>query len=225
MKTQLRNKISMYESVRTILNNYEPIWSSTPKFASAVLEFNAELENIHLKSVTQQSIVLGVTSARKNMYLALTDDLNLVVNALFVYAIATNQYELAARNKIPVSTLKSFSVSFRLILIDQVKSDLDTHAVELVEYGITPAYRLSFDEKVEHYRSISNSPRMKMIERKGLTSDLSSHATKIDHILKLHLDKLIIQFKTVEPRFIQAYTNARLIVDLRGPTSNQGGVV
>lgn len=225
MRTQLRNKIAMYESVQMILNNYEPIWTGTPKFASAVQEFNTELENIRLKSVSQQSVYVGVSTARKSMYVTLVEDLSLVMNALYVYATATNQYELAARNKMAISKLKVLPVSARIILIDQIKNDLDAHAGDLSEYGITPAYRLSFDDKVESYRSFSNTPRMKLIERKGLTSDLTSHATKINNILKGQLDMLIIQFKGVEPGFIQAYSNARLIVDLRGPTSNHGGSV
>lgn len=225
MRTQLRNKIAMYESVQTILNNYEPIWAGTPKFASAVQEFNTELEKIRLKSVSQQSVFVGIASARNSMYVSLAEDLSLVMNALYVYATATNHYELAARNKKAISKIKTLSVSARIILIDQIKNDLNVHANELTDYGITPAYRLSFDEKVESYRSFSNTPRMKLIERKGLTSDLTSHATKINNILKWQLDMLIIQFKAEEPGFIQAYANARLIVDLRGPTSNHGGSV
>lgn len=215
----------MYESVQSILNNYEPIWSGTPKFASAVQEFNSELDKIHLKSVSQQSIYVGATIARRSIYESLVEELSLVMNALYVYGTATNQYELAARNKMVISKIKTVPISARIVLIDQVQNDLDEHASDLLEYGITSAYRLSFDEKVESYRSVSNSPRMKMIERKGLTSDLSSHASKINNILKEQLDKLIVQFKTVEPGFIQAYANARLIVDLRGPTSSHGGSV
>lgn len=225
MKTQLRNKINMYESVRTILEQYEPIWSGTPKFASAVQEFNQELESIRQKSVSHQSVVLGVAASRKSRYISLVEDLNIVTNALFVFATASNNYELATRNKFAVSSIKFLSASARLILIDQILVDLETYGAELEEYGITATYRDSFLEKVENYRSISNSPRMKMIERKGLTHDLDEHSSKINDILKLKMDKLIIQFKTTEPGFVQAYSNARLIVDLRGPTSSQGGTV
>lgn len=212
----------MYESVLSILNNYEPIWSGIPKFASAVQEFNTEMEYIRVKSMKQQCITVGVAKARNNKYAVLVDDLNIVANALFVFATSTNHFELAKRNKIAVSKLKGLSISVRVIMINQLKEDLNTYSVELEAYGLTPAYQLSFNDKIESYRTFSNEPRMKLIERKGITSDLGSHEYKIDNLLKWQLDKLIIQFKLIEPGFIQAYSNARLIIDLRGPTHNHG---
>jgi hypothetical protein len=216
MKTITKNKINMYESVLVILKQHESDWSGVPIYVETVAEFEAALNELKNKAVVQNNITLGVAQNKKEQYKKLCESMEVIENALWVYATATNHYELAARHKISSSVVQKMGSVVRLIHLEKVMQDCEEHASELIAYGITASFIEEFVVKAEIYAITSNQPRLVTVTRKMLTSDLIERTLVLDRILRFKLDKLIVIFKTSAPEFGILYQNARLVMNYKG---------
>jgi hypothetical protein len=211
----------MYESVLSILKKHETIWGNVPKFADAVDAIQGELQIIRSKSNSQDSITLGVAKAKSAAFTTLADSLIVLSNTIWIYANASNNFEMAARNKISASKMLRLSTVASMQRIEMLLADLTDHAAELETYGITPEFISKLETQVAIYQDISGAPRMAIVERKTLTKEIANHTLKIDQLLLSVLDKMIVIFKVSQPAFVNRYKNARMVVDNRGPSHSK----
>lgn len=210
----------MYDSVREIIRQHETVWSGVPKFVSAVNQFESELDALKSKAVIHNSITLGVSKNKAELFLDLSERILMLQNALWVYAIATNNFELAARHKTTISEIRNLGSSRRLLHIEQIENDLSAHESALAEFGISNENVSEFVLAVNNYRLASNQPRMAVIERKLLTQSLIEHSGNIDKTLRFTLDKLMFLFKNSAPDFVNLYKNARKVIHYGGRSNS-----
>lgn len=202
----------MYDAVRVIIRQNETVWSGVPKFVSAVNQFESELDALKNKALIHTSITLGVSKNKAELYVRLTEKMLMLQNALWIHAIATNNFELAARHKTTISEIRKLGGSSRLIHIDRIEKDLLVYAGALVEFGISGEILEEFVLAVKDYELSSILPRMAVIEKKSITKSLLDHSKHIDTILRFTVDKMMPLFKNTTPEFVSLYKNARKVI-------------
>lgn len=131
-----------------------------------------------------------------------------------------NDPALMARNKVSPSMLKALSMQQLLIHLDTLVVDITNFGSFLGVYGVDEASLEATLGTIDEARTVLNSPRKAVIERKFQTKLLDQYVKEMDELLKLSLDTLVRVHKKSNPAFYDLYWNARVIIDSGVKKSN-----
>lgn len=223
MKTKIKNRIDMYESVLSVLKNNQAIWGNTGMIVSKVEQLEEGLILLHANAAIQDSVTLGIAQLRKERWNELAKTIISIQDALWVYGNGTNNFELMARHKLAPSVTVKLSASARLIRIDVITTDLETYGSFLVDYGISAETIQQFHDGVTVYRDATTSPRTAIIERKSVRLEIENKSNELNSLLRNELDRMIRPFSASHPSFVIGYFNARQVVHLKGKRYNKSG--
>jgi hypothetical protein len=205
----------MYKAVLSIVRQHETIWSGTPMIVDSVNRLENSLISLKEKESVQGSVTLGVSQARNEFFEKVAEKMIILNDALWVYAKATNQFELQARNSHSPSRIKTLSNTARLVQMDVLLKDLENHEAALSYYGVTPDSIANFVAMVNEYQLISLNPRMSVVSRKSITEEISKGISEIHGIVQM-LDRLIRSLAEQDPKFVLDYFNARIVIGTNG---------
>jgi hypothetical protein len=200
------------------MQNNSAIWQNTAMIVERVNQLEDGLQQLHVKAALQNSITTGVSAMRKAKYAQLAKNLITVQDALWVYATGTNNFELAARNRMAPSTIKGLSIGSRLIRMDVIESDMTTYGAFLTDYGVSAELLTTLTAQIADYRSIAYNPRQAIIDRKTISYEIDQLSTSLSRLLRDDLDRMVRMFSGTYPLFVVTYFNARLLVNLNGKT-------
>lgn len=213
MKTSAKNKLGMYKAVLLVVQEHAPVWAGVPKLVSDVEKLEQGIIFLKNRAMLQSSITIGVAKMRKEKFVALSKKMIAVQDALWIYGIASNNVELAARHKYSPSKTESLSATDRLVRMDIVLSDLSIYGIALGDYGIPTEAINTIIGLMEDYHSISSSPRKSVIDRKTIGAEIDAKMIEVNSLLRDELDRFVRMFSLTNPNFVHSYFNARLIVD------------
>jgi hypothetical protein len=220
MNKNVKNKLAMYKSVKTILVANQAKWSPLPAFAASVLSFTDRLEALERSGYQQNLALVGVSAVKNAKRAIVVDKAFAMVSALGAYAVVNNNVELINQMKIAKYKLESASKSLILVLVDRIHSRATDLVGQLDSYGVTQA---SIDELKllrDELDNQMNAPRNAIIDRKSQTLRIKSLVSEIDAIIKFQIDKLIVVLKEDHPDFFITFTSARMIVDYRSRSTH-----
>lgn len=223
MKTKIKNRIDMYESVLSVLRNNQAIWESTSMIVSRVDRLEEGLIGLHAKSALQSSVTLGVAQMRNARWNDLAKKIISIQDALWIYGNGTNNYDLVARHKFAPSVTFKLSANARAIRIDIVTSDLENYGSFLADYGVTTEMIQQFHDSVAVYRDMTITPRSAIVERKTVRLEIESKSIELNNLLRNDLDRMIRRFSASHPSFVVTYFNARQVVNMRGRRQHRSG--
>lgn len=221
MKNITKNRLDMYKTVLSVIKEHEPIWTNVQMMVQCVNKLETGISELDSKSVIQDSIILGVAKMRKEKFLSLCEELICVQDALWMFANATNNFELAARHKTSISVLKVMSGNVRMIKMVIVEQDLASYGSQLESFGVSAEKIASVLNSIESYRAIHNTYSEKRVNRKTRGAELETLSVKLNSILRNELDRLVKMFKSSYPSFVSEYFNARNVIHLKGKKNNK----
>nr|WP_294858589.1 hypothetical protein [uncultured Fluviicola sp.] len=226
MKKTTGNKLNMYGSVLSVLNDNQLIWQAVPAFADAKTSFETQLNRLRVRVTEQLGAVTGISAEKKLRTEDLRSRMLIVQHALFLLGRASGNVQLQERNHATKTSLAETTLNEFAAHCSALKADLDTYGPQLAAYGIT---QQAIDELIPLLQGIdelNNSVRKAVIKRKGITQAIKELEHELDELLRVELDRLVLVLKQTNPEFYHAYESARITIDygVRGQRPENPGL-
>lgn len=217
------NKLSMYLTTEKVVDANNPIWAGMPAFVAAKDAFSDKIMEIGKERQRQEKATTGVTKDKAAAEEAAISKAVSVASATYAYASVVGNNGLKDEVNYSPSELRK---SRDTILIDRLRVILNaanTHAADLVDYGIAAADLAELDALVIAFEDQVQNPRAAISERATATGALQALFDETDIILKEQLDKLMEVYRNTSFQFYSQYKKARLIIDLgKGGSADSG---
>ena len=213
MKRTTTNKLNMYQSVFSVMSDFQSVWGAVPAFVSSVANFNSKLDLLRIRLTEQSSTTTGV-SAEKDLRLTDLKERMLVIHrGLFLYGDSTGNILLRERNRKTKTSLEKLNIAKLAIGCNELKGDLELYSQYLSDYGISSDLIAEILPMLTSIDELNNSARKAILKRKSVTQSIAELERALDKILRNEMDNLILVFKKNQPSFFGAFRNARVIVD------------
>jgi hypothetical protein len=207
-------KLRMYRTVSETCHNNEQTYAGTPVFVNSVMLLDNGIDAI-TRGAQQQSGTLtgGVSQEKSKAAETLALESVKTANALYVYAIDTNNRTLQAKVSVNKSMFYNGHDVDALVLAKNIADEAHNYAPVLAGYGIDAVAIAALDTAVTAFESLIVKPQTTISERKMYTGNIKQLFAETDSIIYDRLDKLVVLFKTSAPDFYALYKNARNIID------------
>jgi len=216
------NKLNMFETVMTVLDNNSTVWNSIPPIVEIKTKVDTNIYKIRELRQKQEKDFTGITVNKAEVQEKLIAATLKLIGGLMAYSTVNNDHRL--RNSINYTKSDLF-LSRDNILYDKallVYNIAQPLAAELSVYLITEEDILAVDTLLKKYEQAIPEKRAATSESKAVTEALKQTFKATSFLLKDKLDNLMLIFQAVNPDFYNAYTNSRIIIDLgRRHTSNK----
>jgi len=221
MKRKIENRLNMYQSVMKVCNDHVSVWEGIPGFVDAFTAFKNTFDTAGLAAQKQASKTAGVSNEKYEKLSDLKDRILMVHGTLKIHGKQIGDTALIARNKITKSDLRNMSIQQMVVHLDILVEDILNFGSALGVYGVDEATLEAVLGVVNEAKSVMNSPRNAIIERKFQTKLLDQYVKEMDELLRFNLDMLVRVHKKSHPEFFEMYWNARLIIDpgVKKPTT------
>ena len=223
MKDEFANRQNMHLTVLALLDDaaYQPVWQnqSPAAFTSKAAQFRAKVEEISAIIRTQQADTTGRAEQKEREEDELETIAHSLGQALADYFLDNNREADAAEIDLSRSAWDRLRDPALLAKAKLLKQKLDaalaTDAAALADYGLTPADPAALAKETADYEAIIAAPATAISVRRAHTRALRPSFRDAADILK-SLDRLVRRFSSAPngPRFIDAWTAARVIRDL-----------
>lgn len=212
----------MYKSVKSIIAKNQTAWTGLAAFGSSFQTFTDRLQALEESGYQQNLAIVGVSAVKNAKRTLVVDRAYAISSGIVAYAVVNNDVETINHMKISRHELEKAGKTKLLVLVDRILIRANSIVGQLSDYGID---QTSIDELQTLRDELDvqlSAPRNAIIERKNQTIRIKTLVKEIDIVLKLQLDKLMEILKEDHPDFFTAYTNARVIVDHRNRSGNEG---
>jgi len=216
------NKLNMFETVMTVLDNNSTVWNSIPPIVEIKTKVDTNIYKIRELRQKQEKDFTGITVNKAEVQEKLIAATLKLIGGLMAYSTVNNDHRL--RNSINYTKSDLF-LSRDNILYDKallVYNIAQPLAAELSVYLIIEEDILAVDTLLKKYEQAIPEKRAATSESKAVTEALKQTFKATSLLLKDKLDNLMLIFQAVNPDFYNAYTNSRIIIDLgRRHTGNK----
>ena len=220
MNSRLQNQLNMVGTCIIVANSpeHQTVWQGEGPAATAtdLAALAAAYQSIHAKHALAKSATGGAGDEKSLAEDALENAAYLVARACASHFRKTGDAD--RRGKVDF-TLSHFQKLRDRDLVDQATAVRDiafaaTAEPGAADRGVTPARIATLTAALESFSAILTKPRGQIVNRATLLREVTTDTAVLLEDLR-DLDDLIIQYNTTEPgrRFIQAWQNARIIVD------------
>jgi hypothetical protein len=225
MTNNQENRLSSYRASEKVMDDNNAIWNGIPAIVTTKTAFSAKIVAIQAASQQQDSVITGISTDKQFLKTALVDITTPVASGVIAFASQTNNNELLEQ----VNFTRNDLLRTRDDLIGQrcqnIRDRANDNLVALAAYGITAPVLAVLQTAINNYVTKVPAPRSAQANKKATTTNVKNLFKETDKILKLQLDKLLVQFKATNLNFFNAYTNAREIIDLGSTTAKVRGTV
>lgn len=219
MKRKLKNKLVMFESVRTVLNDYQGSWQTIPAMVAAIAKLDSKLDLLRQRLSEQSMATTGVSEIKTERIAKLREQVYLLSKALYLHGKESGNKVLEARYRTTRTELVKMNVVKLQVRCTELSADLTQYGSELTSFGITPEMISALVTVVDQFSDLRNSTRRAILQRKGITASINDLEKELGSVVRDELDNLMLLFKTSDVAFYRSYTAARSIVDYRGPSA------
>jgi hypothetical protein len=216
MKRKLTNKLAMFESVHTVLNDYQESWQTVPAMVTAIAKLDSNLSMLRQRLTEQGSATTGIREVKNTRILNLREQMYVLQKALYLHGKAADNMLLQVRYRMTRTELFSLNTLKLQTLCTELRADLIAYGAQLETMGITSEMITPVIEVVDELSDLRNSTRRAILQRKGITESINDLDKTLSNLLRDELDHLMLVFKQ-NREFYRAYTNARKVVDYRAP--------
>jgi hypothetical protein len=216
MNQHAKNKLKMYQTVRTICTDHQADWTNLPSFGIAFVQFGTALNELEQAAYDQGITTIGVRAAKQQLCddtLALAE---VVANALRAYAASIQDVLLIQQFHFSKWTFYRGGGQHMLQLVDRVLATAHPHITELADFGITQPQLDALNTLRTQLGVAVGAPRTAIVTRKMLTLTIGQRIRRIDELLKHQLDPLVGVVKPIALPFYEKYRAARMIMDHKG---------
>lgn len=207
--------MNMYEQVRTVLVNHQPLWENLPAFADSAENFFQLHDDLNVLKSAQRKKIKHLTELRDKLLKECIDEGHELIQVLKLHAIKTGDAEKILKFSISKNEFKYGRLQDKLDRLNDLAEDLQPVKTQLVVYGVDEVKIDAFEAKFSELNALSKTPREKIVDRHTITEMISEKNNAINSILHLELNVMMKQFKTTQAEFYRLYINARSIVDTK----------
>ncbi|MCU4166721.1 hypothetical protein [Carboxylicivirga caseinilyticus] len=214
MKEIQLNKMEMFSTVLSYLNNASPKWSTIPRIGTVKNEFEALLVSINQKSKDQDKAKTYLGMEKYQLKRLIAEKADILNDQVEAFALLEDKQDLAARmNQSKSDLYKLKNIAF----IDKVSEILEETAnhIELLstDFGVTTEQVSDLDGDLDNFKGLNGLPRKYQIDSVIATKDLEDLFAEASALLNDKLDKLMKIFKHRDASFYNGYLAARTIVN------------
>jgi hypothetical protein len=218
MKKTSKNKLAMYKSVRTVLDQYSSTWNQLGAMPPLVASFEAKVAQFEQLAYTQAFATQGASDEKRQALSEAIQQAVVMASALKAYAIVSNNPSLLALVRITRSEFRRGGILGTFQRIDLVLEKATEHLNDLGIYGVDQSSIDALQEVRNSLSVYSDKPRNAQIQRRVITLELYALQREIDWMLRDQIDALMSVLRTNAPGFYNAYTSARMIVETHHAT-------
>lgn len=208
-----KNRIQMFATVMATLNKNEEHWKAIDAFAESVGTYEALHEAIKTSMGKQLAPTTGTTESKETLRTQLEDELMDVADPLASFAHKTKNHDLAAQVECTLASVAKLDSVRATDLAKRVLKLGQTHATELVKFGLGPQDLAELENTIVKYEEVDTKPREAVAGRAAQTKALPALVRAATETLRNDLDRQMTRFRRRQPEFYAAYRNARVIVD------------
>lgn len=222
------NKLAGFEATEVVLNAPEhvTIWTPVANFAGLVTQFQNLITDIHTISMTQSEIITGYSTEKVETRAKLISATMKVINGVRTLAIFTEDQVLKDTVNYTYSDLRNSRDNVLTDIAGIVYDTANPLHTELEDYLVTQADITLVNTLRTEYLEQMEQPRAAKVSSKVASEELKLKFREVDFLLKEKMDPSIVIFKPGNPRFVNKYFDARIIMN-RGVrhTGKKAGMV
>lgn len=218
-------KLNMYNAVAAFCTTNNAIVNTVPALQTAVTNLKAQIVVLTQAAQNEAAIIVGITQNKATLKKTLAQTATSHAAALFAFANSQNDEVLKAKAKTSFSQLYGLKDEELTIITQNISAELTANQAGLVPYGITAALITAFNNLITQYNTAVPQPRNAASQKKVSGQQLKTIFKKIDDLLKLEMDKLVIQFKTTNINFFNGYKSNRVILNAPTQKTKLSGLI
>lgn len=212
MNTNQTNRVTMFKTVASLLDDHSSIWNGMAPMQTAVTEFKAGIVAIDA-SARKQEMPSGATDSKAAARDNLEDVLFLACEAIGTLAHSTNNHDLAALVEVTPSSLDRMGEQELSNRAASVLAVANTKKAELVALQVTQDNLDELEQALQEFNASKEGPRQVTSERMAQTESLPQLIREASRILRERIDRMVNLFRRAHPDFVAGYRGARVIVD------------
>lgn len=221
MSDKLSAKLRMYKLLLATMKTFEASWKTHPAFARAVAVLEAEVIAINALNAEVQKNNSGVTEDKGTAKLHMIEEAVKIAGALLALADSIESKELFASadfEKTDFVKAKETDVDDMALIVYHLA---EKHLAQLADYGITQEDLDHLAQYIENFSERIGQPKVLLNSTKQARNTQSAHFDNADRAIKNQLKKLILQFKTKDKAFYEAFENASTVTNLSPRTTEK----
>jgi hypothetical protein len=215
MDKKSRNKVTMFRSTDTVLEESQDQMVDVQDFTEYHTEFQANLVKIDELDGKLASDTTGTTEEKE-------DSIDLVAGealkaSLRLKALARKLGDKKLLNSISFSKSQLFYASDQTLLsrANLILTTANTHAAAAAVYGLTQKEIDKLEALITEFGKKIPDPRKAVIDKKDTGKQLKALVRATDNLLKEHIDVLMELKGIDDPNLQDRYLSAREIIDRR----------
>lgn len=220
MKKNIKKKMSMYRMVIDVLNEYQAVWTDTPKFVEAKNKLENKFALLEIQAEKERSYNLGVKNNRDALKSDIAGLGSRIANALRTLGAETGDLELIAQAHISFSKLNNATHADMGVLLTRIHLLITEHGSALGDYGITQVEMDAFTLKRDEIMANLLAPRKAVVKRSESLMQINALVAEIDEILKYRLDLLVKVLRPQSESLFTEYKAARVVIDYKKASDN-----
>jgi hypothetical protein len=213
MKAVLENKLSMYVSVNSNLDQFQNVWQGVPAFVTAVAALRTRIDAINSLEQSRNGGSKGATTmkqaARQAMAIAALE----VAGAVRAFAAATGDAELEARVSFTSSDILHGRDTEAKTICQGIHDDANANVAALANYGVVANDLTALQAKINAYNVVLGKPRAAINNDSSAVEQLEAEFDATDRLLEGQVDGMAETFRSSQSAFYNAYSASRRIVD------------
>lgn len=221
------NNLDMYLVVQDFYQDNQAIIDTVLARANAFAQLNANITAINQQAAGQSTNTTGVAQDKS----ALRDTLDNITAATLAtakaWANANSNNTLAAEFDYSLSEIQRIKDDTMQAFCDHRIQLINDNLAALVDYGIDAAAITAWQDALNAYTAVLESPRQAINTRALHTQNLKTLFSATSELFTEQLDPLMLRFKQENPPIYAAYKQARIVINRRsgGTDSNQPNTI
>ena len=225
MRTTHNNRIRMFKTTNSVLEENKAAWTAMAPFAAAVQDFKDKIFAIDLAAQKQETATAGAALDRASAREALEDVLFLASEALGVLAHSADDNELRDLTDVRPSGLQRLSDEELANFAHSIVAQTSGRKTELATLQVSDTNMTELNEALDDFEKSKSAPRAAIANRMAQTESLAEQIREANDILRNQLDRMVNLFRRSHPDFVAAYRGARVIVDRPATHKSAPGIV
>lgn len=212
MDTIQANRVTMFKTVKAVLDENHSVWSEMAPFEAVVSQFKDTIDAIDAAAQKQEA-PNGAADDKEEAREALEDVLFLTCEALGVLGHGISDHDLLALTAVRPSTLQRLTDEELSNRAASVLSEATSRKPGLATLQVTEANLTELEQALQDFNDSKANPRAATTGRMAQTQSLSALIRQGSGILRNQIDRMVSLFRRSDPDFAASYRGARVIVD------------
>ena len=217
MNDSQSNRLDMYIVVKGFYNDNQAIIDTVPARAIAFGQLQNNITAINSQIAGQSSNTTGVTLDKAAIRANLDNIASSILTPAKAWAISVNNNTLTAEFDYSLSAIQGIKDDTMQGFCDHRIPLINNNLPALSDFGILPTDVAAWQDALNDYVAVLESPREAINTKHLHTKNLKTLFSETFVLFRDQIDPLMYIFKTSNPEIYDAYNQAKIIIDRRGP--------